>query len=311
MKRFYNFLISNFLARYVFLLTFIISIVTLFGNIDISEFPKIIFFVKIALVFITPFFINILFEIFKKYIFENSEDISDIFNILNHRIGPQISLQTLDNRAFDYIHRYDLIIRQDQLKLSGTDYNSFRILKGTNISKNNSSYLIYTESMDIPISFKEIDIKAKNNANKKPLVIECINSITEKRLQHTFKINFDKPIMPNENFDISFSMTIPNEISFYHDIKNIQSISLIRIKQPIGRLIFNICLDFEPRAVKTYAKKRTKEIREINVATIKQYIPNNELQNFYSIQWGNSTPYIIETDIQNPDCIQYIIEFLK
>lgn len=311
MKKIYDILTSSFLARYIFLLTFIISIVTLFGNIEIEDFPRPIFFIKLCLVFITPLFLNIFFEIFIKHLFSNIEDTRDISNALNHRIGPQISLQTLDNEGFDYIHKYSLVFRQDQLKLSGSDYNSFRILKGINDSKNNSSYLIHTESMDVPISFEEININAKNNVNGKELVVECLHSTTEKRLQHTFKINFDIPIAPNKEFDISYSMTIPNEISFYHEIKNIQSISLIRIKKPIAKLIFNICLDFEPRAIKMYTRKRTNEIKEINGATVKKYLPSNELQTFYNIQWGASTPYIIETEIQNPKYKQYIIEFLK
>lgn len=71
MKKFYNFLISNFLARYIFLLTFIISIVTLFGNIDINEYPKPFFFVKVILVFITPLFLNIIFVIFSNKLITN------------------------------------------------------------------------------------------------------------------------------------------------------------------------------------------------------------------------------------------------
>ena len=311
MKKIYNFLISNFLTRYIFLLSFIITIVTLFGNININEYPKPIFFIKVILVFVTPLFLNIIYENFTKHLDTNVEDTNDILNILNHRIGPQISLQTLDNKGNDYTHKYTLVYRQDQLKLSGADYNSFRILKGVNVSKSNSSFLIYTESMDIPISFDEIEINAKNNVNGKPLVIECLHAATEKRLQHTFKINFDQPLFPNDKFDISFSMTIPNEISFYHSIKNIQSISLIRIKHPIKELVFNMCLDFEPKAIKVYAKKITNEIKEIDGAIVKKYTPNNDLQNFYNIEWGDSNPYIIETDIQNPNYDQYIIEFMK
>ena len=58
----------------------------------------------------------------------------------------------------------------------------------------------------------------------------------------TFKINFDKPIAPHEEFDISYSITIPNELSVYDKKKEIQSISLVRIKHPVDKLVFNICL---------------------------------------------------------------------
>ena len=270
MKRFYNFLIGNFLARYVFLLTFIISIVTLFGNIEISEFPKLIFFIKIFLVFITPLFLNILFEIFTNKLITSIEDTSDIFNILNHRIGSQISTRTLDEKEYDNIHKFMLIFRQDLLKYDNRNYFSFRELRGVNVGKSVSSYLVYTESTDIPISFNDIKINARNNLNGKALVVECLHSVTEKRLQHTFKINFDQPIAQNQFFDISYSIEILNEMDFYDKTKEIQSISLVRIKQPISILKFNVCLDFEPRAVKVYARKMTSGLIEIDKATIKK-----------------------------------------
>lgn len=168
--------------------------------------------------------------------------------------------------------------------------------------------MIYTESTDIPISFEDIRIHARNNINGKILVVECLHSTTEKRLQHTFKINFDQPLAPNQLFDISYSIEILNEIAVYDKIKEIQS---VRIKQPIAKLIFNVCLDFEPRAVKVFARKITNELTEINCATVKSYIPNSELQNIYNIQWGTSIPYIIETDIPEPKYDQYIIEFIR
>lgn len=311
MKRFYNFLIGNFLARYVFLLTFIISIVTLFGNIEISEFPKIIFFIKIFLVFITPLFLNIIFEIFTNKLITNIEDTSDIFNIINHRIGSQISTRTLDEKEYDNIHKFTLIYRQDLLKYDKLNYFSFRILKGINVGKSVSSYIVYTESTDIPISFNDIKINARNNINGRTLVVECLHSVTEKRLQHTFKINFDQPVAQNQVFDISYSIEILNEMTVYDETKEIQSISLVRIKQPISKLTFNVCLDFEPRAVKVYARKITSGLIEIDKATIKKYVPCSELQNMYNIEWGNSIPYIIETDIVKPKDDQYIIEFIR
>ena len=87
MKKMYDILISSFLARYIFLLSFMISVITLFGSIDIKEFPHLLFFIKVGLVFITPLFLNIFYEIFTKHIVTNISDTSDILNILNHRIG--------------------------------------------------------------------------------------------------------------------------------------------------------------------------------------------------------------------------------
>lgn len=312
MRKLYDLLTSSFLARYVFLLTLLISVVTLFGNIDLSDFPKKIFFVKVGLVFFVPLLFNICFEILSRHVNMYSKDFGDILNILNHRFGSQISLRTLDERAFDYIHKYELIYRQDQLDFAGSlDYHSFRQLKGKNISKDISSFLIYTESSDIPIAFDDMNITAQNNISKKTLVVECLHSTNEKRLQHTFKINFDTPIAPNEEFDISYSITIPNELSVYDKKKEIQSISLVRIKHPVEKLVFNICLDFEPRAVKAYSRKNNNGLKEIGHAQISQYIPTTDLQKSYNISWGKNTPYIIETEVDNPSQDQYIIQFLK
>lgn len=311
MKRIYNFIVGHFFARYIFLLSFIISVVTLFGNIKMSEFPKLIFWIEVGLVFVIPLFLNIFFEIISNYLLSNVKNNSEILKILNHRIGSQISLRTLDDIEYDYKHKYTLVYRQDQLNFDSTDYNSFRILKGKNIGKHMSSYLVYTESSDIPISFNEIIINAKNNINGKPLVVECLHSTNEKRLQHTFKINFDTPILPGQEFDISYSIVISNELSVYDKTKEIQSISLVRIKKPIEKLKFNICLNFEPRAVKIYAKKLTNELTEIGGAKVNKYVMCNEYQKLYSIQWGNFIPYIIETEFESPNYDQYIIEFIK
>lgn len=311
MKKMYDILISSFLARYIFLLSFMISVITLFGSIDIKEFPHLLFFIKVGLVFITPLFLNIFYEIFTKHIVTNISDTSDILNILNHRIGTQVSLRTLDDREYDNVHKYSLLYRQDMLKFDTLNYYSFRVLKGINISKKISSHIIYSESTDIPVSFENIKINARNNINGKPLVIECLHSTTEKRLQHIFRINFDKPIHPNQEFDISFSIEISGEMAVYDTTKEIQSISLVRLKHPLDKLIFNICLDYEPRAVKVYAKKITNELKEIDGATIKQYTPHTELQQLYDLQWDKSIPYIIETEVQSPGADQYIIEFIK
>lgn len=308
LKRIYNFINGNFFNRYIFILTFTISIVTLFGNIKLSDFPKPIFFVKVGLVFIIPLFVNMFFAILSNHLL-SIKDNSGILKVINHRIGSQISLRTLDENEYDNIHKYTLVYRQDQLNFESSDYNSFRILKGKNASKYTSSFLVYTESSDIPMSFKDIKIKAKNNINGKSLVVECLHSTTEKRLQHTFKINFDTPISPGQIFDISYSIIIPNELSVYDKSNEIQSISLIRIKKPISKLKFNICLNFEPRAVKTYAKKSTNELTEINGAKVSKYVACTELQKYYYLQWGNCIPYIIETEIEKPDYDQYIIEF--
>lgn len=143
------------------------------------------------------------------------------------------------------------------------------------------------------------------------MVVECLHSTTEKRLQHTFKINFDNPIKPNGKFDVSYSIIIPNELSVYDKTKEIQSISLVRIKQPIEKLNFNICLNFEPRAVKTYSKKLNNSITEIYGAQLKKYIPDTNLQEYYNIEWDNFTPYIIELNVENPTDDQYIIQFIK
>lgn len=58
------------------------------------------------------------------------KDNSGILKVINHRIGSQISLRTLDENEYDNIHKYTLVYRQDQLNFESSDYNSFRILKG-------------------------------------------------------------------------------------------------------------------------------------------------------------------------------------
>ena len=311
MKKLYYLLKSNFLARYISLLTLSITIITLFGNISLKEFPNIKFFIEVGLVFLSPLIIDILFEILLAKVHKSNSDTSDVSNILTHRMGSNLSLKTSNKIEYDHTHQYDLLYRQDQINFETSDYNSFRQIKGRNVSKNISSYLIYTESTDIPVAFKDITINAINNTNNKSLVVECLHSTTDKRMQHIFKINFDEPIHPNQTFDISFSLTIPNELSVYDPDKEIQSISLVRIKNPVGKLVFNICLNFQPRVAKVFSNNTRNGLNEISGAKIELYRPSNNLQNFYQVNWNGHAPYIIKTEIFNPKEDQYIIMFIK
>ncbi len=51
--------------------------------------------------------------------------------------------------------------------------------------------------------------------------------------------------------------------------KGIQSILWVCIKQPISKLIFSVCLDFEPRAVRAYTRKITGVLTEIDKVMIR------------------------------------------
>jgi len=157
-----------------------------------------------------------------------------------------------------------------------------------------------------------VQILAIDNYTKKRLVVECTHDMSEKRLQHIFKINFEKSIAYGECFDISFSIRLPKELTVLNKDKEITSISLVRIiNKPIEELEFNVCLNFEPRAIKAFGRHiRNNTINEIPGATKSDYNPSSDIERYFDIEW-TSKPTIIKFHTYSPKYDQYIIQYFK
>jgi hypothetical protein len=255
-----------------------------------------------------------MFALLLKGIYIGNSGTGDISNVLSHRVGSQMSTRILDKDIeCDYSHNYTKIFRQDMLDYENQDYYSFRRLTGKNISKTPSSFLVYSEAMDVPIEFDKIEIFAINTNTKNPLVVECLHNTKEKRLKHTFKINFEAPKITGEHFDISYSIRIPKELSVLNKDKEITSISLVRImNRPISELEFNVCLDFNPRAIKVFGRNlKNNYIIEIDGAGKSLYNPSNEMEEVFNIKWTNSIPSIIRFKTKTPKFDQYIIQYFR
>ena len=315
MRRIVKFL-NNFFARltavFVFLLT-LFSALCQYGIIKNISFTPKTFSIIAAASFIIALAIA---WILKKYQIPNKDYNSLIsterksskntenliIEQMNNRIGSSRSLikykDMIDNK-----HKYLSISRYDVLDYTSANYQSIRIFHGTNVSHSTSTDLPYCESTEYKISFNEITVEAYDILSGKKLKVECANnSPNEKLCTHRFRINFERPLQPNESFHILCYISFPHELSCLSQDKEIMSISLVRIKKkPVNNLSFSVLLNYEPSLVRFFSynansdKAKTLHTNEVvkkesieNCLTginknILSLLPINIKQEFYTI----------------------------
>lgn len=101
-----------------------------------------------------------------------------------------------------------------------------------------------------------------------------------------------------------------NELDVLRDDDEIMSISLSRYKRGVEELEFNVCLNFEPSSVQVEYLKNKKLYLHNTKAKVKEYVPQTDLENTFTIQWSE-TPYIIKWKCKNPKCDLYAINYRK
>lgn len=317
MKKLYDLLMSNFLARYIFLLTLIITIWSLFGDLSNKKIYSFSFLLSIFCIFVIPFLLNILFSAWENSLNNNQLEDKVLRDMLFHRTGVDVSLRILnEENEVDTTHTYDLLFRQDMLNYDCEDFCSYRRICGRNTSKHQSGYLVYVESCDYALKFSEIEIRAIDTATKKALAVEPLYSVNKRKVQHAFRIYFPNSLLPGDSFDISYFIKIPGELIILDKEKEVSGISLVRIKKPVKKLIYNMCLSYQPRSVTMFGRKQSHkpqiyDVHEIGGVTVEEYKPNSYLDELFGIDWGENTPYIIRFEEEMPKYQQYIVRYIQ
>lgn len=232
---------------------------------------------------------------------------------ISSRLG---SFKSLDEKYKDNSHYFTYILRQDLLDYStqsakGKDFVSFRVLEGKNVSKKPTESITYLECTEYKTMCQNIEIKAFDLKTQKELRVEFINRNEKaKYYDFPFKIYFSSPLLPNEEFEIAFFIKLNNELDVLRDDDEIMSISLSRYKRGVEELEFNVCLNFEPSSVQVEYLKNKKLYLHNTKAKVKEYVPQTDLENTFTIQWSE-TPYIIKWKCKKPKCDLYAINYRK
>lgn len=228
------------------------------------------------------------------------------------------------NKYCDYNHHFSLLFRQDflnyDLSMKGKtnkDFVSFRRFQGTVVSKK-SEGINYVECTAYRTKPGDIKVSAFDLSTNKRLKVKIIDLDPAKGSNYfPIFIYFPKVLQQGETFDVSLTVVLPKELSVL-DSDDRMSICLGRITAGIDKLIFNVCLDFEPTSVKGY-KHEDKDFdkRELslylvedNQPKVEEYKNYTEFDNYgVAVDWGVETLYIIKWECDNPSAFLYAIEY--
>ena len=130
-------------------------------------------------------------------------------------------------------------------------------------------------------------------------------------------VYFPNPLHKADTFDISLSIVLPNELNAL-DVDDRMSICLGRIRCGIDKLIFNVCLDFQPTLVQVFKHEAedfdknelSLYLIEDNLPTVEPYKNYDEFKNYgINVEWGIETPYIIRWECDKPTAFLYAVEY--
>jgi hypothetical protein len=228
------------------------------------------------------------------------------------RIGGWLA-DAPDPPHLDTVHHYLEIFRQDMLDYGTGDFYSIRRLRGRNISRRKSSFVLYRESSERKFTFSQAQVRALDVPSKEPLSLEPELGFDRPAHTHAFRIHLRKPIEPGDTFDVVYNIRCPGELLDLNRTSEVMTISLTRAKNGVDKLIFNVALSFQPRAAVAYRLTQAKQfvLCEGTPPSVGLYKPRHwfEHPDQLGIEWTVETPYIIRWSTANPRGRMYIINF--
>jgi len=242
---------------------------------------------------------------------EKQVSIQNFSSLLSSRLGTGLSLQ-VNPEHVDNIHHYSLVYRQDLLDYKTGDFYSIRRLAGFNTGDHLSAYLIYSESSEQKITFRDTGVKAIDLNTGNELVVESTEDPEKMSFTHAFRIYFPKPLAYKQKFDVGYCIILPGELKVLSKENEIMSISLVRIKKGADRLEFNVCLNFKPRAfvIECMDENGNRSMSKGEEPRLTKYVPRTRLEKLFKLDWS-SAPCKIEWSCNNPDKMLYIINYKK
>lgn len=228
--------------------------------------------------------------------------------LLASRLGSALSLY-VDPGHVDASHRYDYVFRQDLLDYPSGDYYSIRRLKGRNVTDRPSTGMLYVECSEQKITFDDTGSRAYDTETRARLVVESLLPRHERLFRHAFRILFPRPMSPGEQFDVTFAIRVPGELKVLSPIEEIMSIALVRLVHGVGRLDFNVCLNFEPLAVAGECLGDDGHpVSAIPSPAVAPYVPKAWYERDLDITWS-AQPHIVSWRVDEPEAPMYIIRY--
>ena len=327
-KKWYIILIDSFIARAAAIFLFFLAIITGVKEFFLEKNPFIIehsigYFVVSILISIvisavlTFILKDIKFSDTPKFIELQKDD--KIKRHLMNRIGSSRSLEVYFEDEIDTMHKYTNVKRYDILDYDDKNYKSIRELYGINVSRKATLYIQYSESTEYKVSFNDIKIIAYDIVSGKKLKVECCHAAPDEKLNtHNFRVVFDKPLKPNQLFQIVYYIEFPHELECLSQTKEIMSLSLVRIKKKIENVSFYVLLNFKPDAVCFYSffKKGRKiellpqlneDVREAKCSSETLGI-REDILNKFPID-SKKIFNIVGINISKPKCSMFLIEY--
>jgi hypothetical protein len=228
--------------------------------------------------------------------------------LIVERMGSGSSL-IADPAHVDSSHRYTHIARTDLLDYATGDFFSLRRLVGINVGSGPSHYLVYAESSEAKIPFDSTGTQAFDWKSQRPLLVEPLLPPEKPLFQHGFRIYFKEPIASGEAFDVCYAIRLPGELNALSPKEEMMSVSLVRLANPVQRLDFGVCLNFEPlRATAERLTDGGKFEQLDGHPSVSPWTPKEWFERDFDIPWSD-TPYLITFGIDNPTSAMYVIRY--
>jgi hypothetical protein len=228
------------------------------------------------------------------------------------RVGAFLA-DPADPEHVDAVHHYKEIFRQDMLDYATGDFYSIRRLKGRNMSRRPSHFVLYRESSERMFTFNDTQVKALDCASREQLWVEPELGFETRAHTHAFRIQLPKPIDPGQGFDIAYRIRLPGELADLSPDSEVMSISLTRIALGIDKLVFNVALSMKPRVAVPYRLTQAKTLVPCagKGPKVVPYEPKYwfEHPDQLGIEWSVETPYIVRWSIASPRDRMYVIHF--
>lgn len=165
---------------------------------------------------------------------------------IEKRQSYSMSIAYGTEQEYDSYHLYESIERFDIVDDFKNTWSSYRFLTIRNESDVYTNHIIHKECGENKVSFTNMRIRAYiGQVGGERLSVESLTTI-QPNAQQLFKINFKQPLKPGESITIFYRLDWPNEPGAYYMEELSQSISLIRYKKGVGKIVFGI---YEPNGI--------------------------------------------------------------
>lgn len=228
--------------------------------------------------------------------------------LIVERMGSGASL-TVDPDHIDSTHRFTRVVRTDLLDYQSGDFFSLRRLVGVNVADTPSEGLVYAESSEAKLAFSATETKAFETETRRPLLVEPLIGDGKPRFQHGFRVFFREPVDPGASFDITYAIRLPGELKVLSPDEEMMSIALVRWKHPVGRLEFNVVLNYEPLRVTAEELGHDGEFAPLDARpSPTPYVPTEWYELDFDLPWSAS-PHVVSCVVDEPTAPMYVLRY--